>query len=94
VAADDARVRSMQLAFADCAGPELFMSLVSMAEKSLSGLNTRVKANGANAESEFFFLQMAPQAVEFGNAMLWGGNTVVQAVIFDRFLAMKRSFES
>ena len=34
------------------------------------------------------------QAIEFGNQLLWGGNTSVQAVIFDSFVEMKRSFDS
>ena len=85
VAADDARVFGLQCAFGDFGAAKLLMSLLSLAELSLTG---------GSDDEEFYFQQMVPQVVEFGNALLWGGNTRVQGMIFDKYLEMKQSVDA
>jgi hypothetical protein len=92
--ADRVHVAGMQGAFIDFGGPQMLMMLVSLAEPPSPAAGSSAELEVAVGPELFFFQKMLPKAIDFGNALLWGGNTRVQETLFDTFVAKKKSFES
>ena len=94
IVAERARVSDWQDAFIEFGGPKMLMLLLSLAEPPAAANGSSGSMEAVTGTDLAFFQMMVPKAIDFGNALLWGGNAQVQNNIFDTFVAKKQSFES
>ena len=94
IIAERARISDWQDVFIEFGGPKMLMLLLSLAEPPAAASGSTGNLEAVMGTELAFFQMLVPKAIDFGNALLWGGNAQVQNNIFDTFVAKKQSFES